>query len=70
MGHKFFADIDVERLMRKEIEPPYKPDSTEELAYFDPKLTQQAGEITESVLPAQQRAIINAGQHNFKGFSS
>lgn len=56
--------------MRKEIVPPYKPDSNEDLAYFDPKLTQQTGEITESVLPAQQRAIINAGQHNFKGFSS
>ena len=40
MSHKFFADLDIDKLMRKEITPPYKPDSNEDLAYFDPKLTQ------------------------------
>jgi serum/glucocorticoid-regulated kinase 2 len=70
MAHRFFADINIEKLMSKQLVPPYKPTVSEDLAYFDPKLTQQTGEITESILPAQQRAIINAGQHNFKGFSS
>lgn len=35
MRHPFFADIDVEKLMRKELEPPYKPEVKQDLAYFD-----------------------------------
>lgn len=48
--------------MAKEITPPYKPEVKEDLAYFDQKLVQQTeGEIAESVVPAQSKAIIKQG---------
>jgi serum/glucocorticoid-regulated kinase 2 len=69
MKHPWFADLDLDALIAKKLEPPYKPDSNDDLAYFDQKLVNQT-EMAESVVPAQQRQIINAGQHSFKGFSS
>lgn len=71
LNHPWFANLDIPKLLKREITPPYIPEITSDLAYFDQKLVNQTDtEIAESILPAQQRAIINAGQHNFKGFSS
>lgn len=57
--------------MSKQIEPPYKPEVKDDLAYFDQKLVNQSdNEIMESVVPAQSKALIQKGQHNFDGFSS
>ena len=69
MSHPWFSTIDINKLEQKQLVPPYKPEIKEDFAYFDQKLVNQ-GELTESVVPQQQKAIINAGQHNFKGFSS
>ena len=35
MAHPFFRDLDLEKLLRKELTPPYKPEVEDELAYFD-----------------------------------
>jgi hypothetical protein len=41
----------MSKLCKKELEPPYKPTMTEDLAYFDQKLVGQE-EMAESILPA------------------
>jgi hypothetical protein len=49
-------------LLERKLTPPYKPETTEDLAYFDQKLV-TAGEITESVLPAAARNVIAKDAH-------
>lgn len=51
LRHPFFKDIDMPKLIKKELEPPYKPAMSEDLAYFDQKLVGQE-EMAESILPA------------------
>jgi len=71
LAHPWFSTINKEKLLAKEYDSPYKPEVKDDLAYFDQKLVQQsAAEIAESVVPAQSKAIIQKGQHNFDGFSS
>lgn len=50
LNHPWFKDLDLEKLQKRELEPPYKPAITEELAYFDQKLI-TGGEMAESVVP-------------------
>ena len=69
LGHPWFKDLDLEKLQKRELVPSYKPELSHDLAYFDQKLI-ISGEMTESVVPQQQRAIIKTEQHQFKGFSS
>ena len=69
LGHPWFKDLDLEKLQKRELAPSYKPELSHDLAYFDQKLI-ISGEMTESVVPQQQRAIIKTEQHQFKGFSS
>ena len=39
LEHPFFEELDIDALMKKQIEPSYKPDINEgELKYFDQKL--------------------------------
>lgn len=69
LAHKWFADINMGKLLSKEIPSPYKPAISEDFAYFDPKLTQQT-EVSDTILPADKMAIVNKGKHQFDGFSS
>ena len=67
----FDITISTMDLVAKKLQPPYVPKHTQELAYFDKNLTQQA-EVTDTILTASQRALINKGQHqqSFDGFGS
>lgn len=38
LAHPWFADLDIEKMTKKEMESPYKPTIQEDLAYFDQKL--------------------------------
>lgn len=67
LKHPWFQTIKIEKLLKRELDPPYKPAATEELAYFDQKLV-QGGEITESILPQSAKQVINQEQNSFKGF--
>lgn len=71
LAHPWFASINREKLMTKQMDPPYKPEIQKDLAYFDQKLVNATeGEIMESVVPQQSKNLIKQGQHNFDGFSS
>lgn len=59
----------MDKLLRKEIEPPYVPKATEELAYFDKKLTSGETEVADTILTAAQRSIVNKDKNQFKNFS-
>ena len=53
--HPFFADVDIEGLLNKKVEPPFIPQITnkKDLQNFDPEVTQQV--LTESILPPEAR---------------
>jgi len=51
----------MSKLVKKELEPPYKPAMQEDLAYFDQKLVGQA-ELAESILPAARQQIVNTNK--------
>lgn len=38
--HPFFASVDIDKLLAKEIDPPYKP-SIKEDEYFDPRVVKE-----------------------------
>lgn len=69
LAHKWFSDLNMDKLVRKELVPPYKPAIGEDYAYFDPKLIQQQ-EVTDTILPTEKQATVNKGKHLFDGFSS
>lgn len=69
LAHPWFSSLDMDKLIDKELDPPYKPAITEDFAYFDQKLVEQTG-LEMSVLPQQQREIIKSKQHDFDGFTS
>lgn len=66
LAHPFFADINFDKLLKKELIPPYLPEITDELKYFDQKLTQKE-DFAESVIDEQHRKLIAQNQHIFRG---
>ena len=54
LKHKFFAGLDLEKLLRKEIEPPYVPlvKSASDISNFDAKMVGSI-EIHESIVPEE-----------------
>lgn len=71
LAHPFFASLDIPKLLNKELEPPYKPEIGDDLAYFDQKLVNQTSEeVQESVIDNTAKQIIQKQQHQFDGFSS
>lgn len=71
LSHPFFADIDQDKLLRKELTPPYMAavDKTQEydLTYFDQKLTSR-DEFAESVIDDANLKLIDKNKHIFKNF--
>ena len=59
LSHKWFEDIDRDKLLEKSLEPPYVPKSNENYAYFDKNLVKQnATEVADTMLtPAQQQIV-------------
>jgi len=65
--HEFFAEIDWEKLLNKEIDPPYKPEikSAADTSNFDPEFTTEPA--VESLVPDSELAL--AGKANFSDFT-
>ena len=51
LDHPFFKGIDKEKLLNKQIEPPFLPKikSTNDLSNFDPKFV--SADVAESLVP-------------------
>lgn len=49
LSHPFFADLDIKKLLKKEIPPPYKPEISDDLKFFNKNLTSLQN-IEESVI--------------------
>jgi len=66
-GHPWFADVEWEKLIRKEIEPPFKPKvrSIEDTSQIDPQFTRERP--IDSV--AETSVLSESVQNNFSGFS-
>lgn len=69
LSHPWFADLDMDKLLKKELTPPYIPKVKADLAYFDKNLTSQT-EVTDTILSVGQRQMINKDANKFEGFSS
>jgi len=66
LAHPFFNGLDVEKLLRKELVPTYKPEIKDDLKFFDQKLT-QLEDIQESVIDKSRVKLIQQNQDIFKG---
>jgi hypothetical protein len=68
LGHPFFRSVDRDKLLHKEIEPPFKPNikSTHDLSNFDPKFVSE--DVAESMLPEQSIQKINEKKDVFEKF--
>ncbi|KAG5683478.1 hypothetical protein PVAND_012756 [Polypedilum vanderplanki] len=65
--HPFFAEINWEKLERKELEPPFKPQVRHPLdtQYFDSQFTRERARLT----PIDKNILISMDQKQFEGFS-
>lgn len=66
-GHPWFVDLDWEKLVRKEIEPPFKPKvrSNDDTSQIDPQFTRERP--IDSV--AETSVLSESVQNGFDGFS-
>jgi hypothetical protein len=68
LNHPWFADIDTDKLLLKQVEPPYLPkiDDAKDLSNFDPEVTAQS--LKESILPEESISKIMDNSDAFKDF--
>jgi len=64
LAHPFFKSLDIEKLLAKELIPPYKPEIKDDLKFFDTKLTSQMN-IQESFISKDRQNLIIKNQHVF-----
>jgi serum/glucocorticoid-regulated kinase 2 len=67
LAHPFFQGLDIEKLIKKELVPPYKPEVGDDFKYFDKKLTDLEN-IGESVIDKSRVKLIQQNQHIFNKF--
>lgn len=59
LSHPFFDGLDMEKLVSKEISPPYKPVISDDLRFFDKNLTSMSGDtIAESMIDKSRQKLI------------
>lgn len=65
LSHPFFNGIDIEKLLNKQLVPPYQPEINDDLKYFDQKLTSRE-DFAESVIDDTNRRLILKNADIFK----
>ncbi|KAI8835922.1 kinase-like domain-containing protein [Chytridium lagenaria] len=67
--HRYFSDVDWEKLLKKQVKPPYKPkvESEMDTSNFDPVFTDNM--IPVDSLPNNSAPLSETIQQNFKGFT-
>lgn len=69
LRHPFFADLDIAKLERKEVDPPFKPDVSADFSkYFNVK--SDAKDLTETYVPEINIRKIEKAKDQFKDFDS
>ena len=71
LGHPWFADVDIEALKKKQLDPEFKPKLTKNLldvSNFDKMFT--SDEAIHSVLPLNTQKKIAKQKDKFKGFDA
>ena len=68
MGHPWFADIDIEAILKKRESAPFIPkiEGQRDLSNFDPEVTNQ--NLKESILPEESINLIRDKHDAFKDF--
>ncbi len=66
--HLFFADIDWNKFLKKQVQPPFKPkvESETDVSNFDPLFTDA---LPIDSLPHDPAPLSETIQENFKGFT-
>jgi hypothetical protein len=59
----------MKALIAKQLDPPYKPEMKEDLAYFDQKLVEGAN-LAMSILPQANQLKISSNKEAFDNFTS
>mmetsp|Transcript_18128 Transcript_18128/g.30968 ORF Transcript_18128/g.30968 Transcript_18128/m.30968 type:complete len:283 (-) Transcript_18128:42-890(-) len=68
LAHPFFKELDIEKLLKKELTPTYKPAINDgELMYFDQRLV-KSETIEMSVIPADRQNLIGKNKAAFSNF--
>jgi serum/glucocorticoid-regulated kinase 2 len=67
MAHPFFAPLNIEKLLKKELVPPYKPEISDDLKFFDKNLTSLQN-VQESVIDKDRQKYIMNNKDVFKKF--
>lgn len=71
LGHPFFAELDMNKLISKEIEPPFKPviNSGQNLDFynFESKHTRSGG-VKESMIREEEKRKVLEQQSVFENF--
>ena len=64
LAHEFFASLDIDKLMAKELEPPYKPEIVDgEFEFFNSQ-----EQVEMSMLPKDKMKLIKQHGDAFSGF--
>ncbi|KAJ3108066.1 hypothetical protein HDU97_002301 [Phlyctochytrium planicorne] len=67
--HRYFSDVDWEKLLKKQVKPPFKPkvESEMDTSNFDPVFTDNMMPVDS--LPNNSAPLSETIQQNFKGFT-
>lgn len=71
MNHPFFADLNLEKLLIKEIEAPFKPEISSDVVdtkYFNAK--NDAKDLTETFIPEAKMRKVEKFKDQFKDFDT
>ena len=68
LGHPFFKSVDREKLLQKQVEPPFRPQvkNSRDLTNFDPSFV--SADVAESMLPEQSIMKIQEKKDCFEKF--
>lgn len=69
LKHPFFKDLDIAKLERKEVEPPFKPDVSADFSKFF-NVKSDAKDLTETYVPEVNIRKIEKAKDQFKDFDS
>ena len=67
-SHPFFAGFDFDKLLKKELEPPFKPvlNDSLDVKYFDQEFTSE--DLANSAIPQQKIDMVKKNQDQFEEF--